>query len=256
MFRILALKLVLLVPSLCAADSVIDGAKLFGDEAKKRAANVAAAIEEQFGIQVVIETMDTPPVKEAKLKGLRSRELIRRLREAAQDRADDLAIDGLYVLITTDPQHVTVVGWPAGRERQWQTSDAKREEFRRALAKLSLKKDNDYILIRAIEEYRAALGDPERPSPLNTYFALVLVGGLVGGWILLLLARSRMVKAERPLPIYQPAMLGSLFGVPAGFWVHDRLFQKERPVPEVDLSAAPRPGSKESIMLPNSGDEP
>ena len=59
------------------------------------------------------------------------------------------------------------------------------------------------------------------------FTALGLVGSLFGGWLLLRVVRSRVLC--HALPIYQPAMLGSIFGVPAGYWIYDRLFQAERP---------------------------
>lgn len=224
-----------------ATPAVLDGAALFGKPAVERASQVAADIQDKFGVQLVIETAKAPPgVDPDKLRRMRSKDQIRELREAARRRAEELNIHGLYALITTDPRHVTVVGWPADIELEWTTSSYKREELRRALAG-HRREDPDDALVRAVEGYRAILGDPVRKSPLGTFRALAVVGALLGLWVLLSFLRSRAAAPERPLPIYPPAMLGSLFGVPAGFWVHDRLFQMERPASPEDAPAQPAP---------------
>jgi hypothetical protein len=235
-----------------ATPTVLDGAKLFHQPAIDRVSRLAADIHETFGIQMVIETAKAPPgLDPEKLRHMRSRAVIRALRDVAQDRAMELKVDGLYVLITTDPRHVTVVGWPANREEEWALSNYKREELRKELAR-NLVGDPDDALVHAVESYRALLGDRVHRSPLGTFRALAVVGVLLGVWLLLRFARRRAAGPERPLPIYPPAMLGSLFGVPAGFWIQDRLFQAERPLHPDALTRAPVPPPSEGIT---PGDE-
>jgi hypothetical protein len=228
------LALAFLSPAQSANESsavVIDGAKLFQKAAIERVEHIVAEIRESFEIDFVIETAKQPPnLDPDKLKGLHGRAPYVELSKAARARADDLGVRGVYVLITTDPHHVTVIGWPRYMELRDEISNYKREELRKAFANIRKDKANaNDVLVRTVEQYRAMLGAPHRPSPLQLWPAMVVVASVVLFWLVLILGRYRRTAPERPEPIYQPAMLGSLFGVPAGFWVHDRLFQAERP---------------------------
>ena len=224
--------------------AVLDNAKLFSQSAIERVGHIADALRSSWGIDLCIETAKEPPgIKPGSLKGKKKNEVGQRLIRAAQDRADELGVRGLYALVTLDPPSATVVGWPADLEREWATSDHKRRQLRKALEHLRLPAglrdgspghDDEALrrrgeaLVRAVEEYRKSVGDPHQPSPMGMLPALAVAGSLLAAWAFLMLARTRRGPG-RALPIYQPAMQGSLFGVPAGYWVHDRLFYAERP---------------------------
>lgn len=254
--------LALVVPLAPAKDhtppaAVIDGAKMFGSRAIQRVQYIADEIRETYGIDLCIETLaEAPPDVQ---KARTARDVDRALRPFAQNRADDRHVEGLYVLIVQKPPHVLVVGWPSDRERERILSDHKRKMLhKRLMANLAASPDD--TLVRAVEHYRASLESLHAPSPLSTLPALIMAAALVGFWIFLLLVRSRLSGPDGPLPLYQPAMQGSLFGVPAGFWVHDRLFQAERPVlaplaaPLPDLPAPPTPLPAEEGITDMAGE--
>lgn len=255
MHRLLVVPLVLTLlaaapPLPSTSPFVADRAGLFSQQAIAHVEGVAADIQKKFGFQVFLDTAKTlPGLEPQKLKSMRTKDVLQTLRKVAQDRADDRGVRGLYVLITLDPKHVTVVGWPADRERESNTSDVKREHLRRRLANL---KDADRDVMHAFDLYRVSLRDPAAPAPLKLVPAVIFVGAVLGVWLLLSLIRFRLAKPNKPQPIYRPAMMGSLFGVPAGFWVHDRLFQGERPA--VPAGAAPAV-TIQDIMRPPEGDE-
>jgi hypothetical protein len=244
--------------------AVLDNAKLFSQSAIERVGHIADALRSSWGIDLCIETAKEPPgIKPGSLKGKKKNEVGERLIRAAQDRADELGVHGLYALVALDPPSATVVGWPADLERGWATSDHKRRQLRKALERLRLpaelrdgspghddeaRQRRGEALVRAVEEYRKSVGDPHQPSPMGMVPALAVSGSLLAAWAFLMLARTRRWGAGRALPIYQPAMQGSLFGVPAGYWVHDRLFYAERPAfpapPEPAPEAPPAPAEE------------
>lgn len=258
----------LLLAGITSADdhppAVLDGEHLFGKEAIERVTEIAADLRKENHIDLCIETRkDAPGLPPDAHKRMWTRKFEEARKRAAQDRADDLDVHGLYVMITTDPKHVTVVGWPAYLEQEEDTSKHKRDELRKALSRLGRGEDPDETLIRAVENYKAMVRAPARPSPLQTLRAVALAGGLFVVWLLLRLLRLRM--PVRP-PIYQPAVLGSIFGVPPGFWINDLLFQQERPAAntaihdaspdsptEATVEAGPTP---ENVTTAPGGDQP
>jgi hypothetical protein len=110
-----------------------------------------------------------------------------------------------------------------------------------------LENDPDGALLRLVDHFRMVVKErvAPPPSPLETGPAAILIGVMIGVWILLMVlhravARRQAVASGEPCrPLYQPAMLGSLFGVPAGFWVYDRLFRRERPPAETAVEEPP-----------------
>jgi hypothetical protein len=249
-----------LAPAAEHPPAVIDNEHLFGKEAIDRVAQVVADLREVNQIDLCIETMkEAPGLPTETQRKMKDRKLHQALRYAAQDRAEQLGVHGLYVMITTNPKHVTVVGWPADWERHEAGSLYKREQLRKALAKMVLARNPDETLIQAVEQYRARVRAPARPSPLQTLPAVAVAGGLLGAWLLLRLLRARSLDRR---PIYQPAMLGSIFGVPAGFWINDRLFQAERPPAVVEVPQPPTEATvvanpdAERVTTAPGGDQP
>jgi hypothetical protein len=142
-----------------------------------------------------------------------------------------------------------VAAWPAEREKYNQVSWFKRHQLRKALSR-NLNKNPDSALRETIDLFEEQVKElkPHGPAPLDTLPALILVGSLLVLWLVLLLLRSRQVrraaKGGPPAPLYQPALMGGLFGVPAAFWVHDQLFRSIPPEPGAvepapDLPVAP-----------------
>jgi hypothetical protein len=208
--------------------AVRDGAGLFNPATIDKARRRIDAVRSKRGIDLVIETVsELPDLSSDDLRKMRNRQSRDRLRKIAQDHADAAGCNGLFVLIVSDPRHVTVVGWPGQRELD--ISSVKRENLRKYLAR-ELPTDPNRALLGACDHFeeigRSLQARPPTPFPLLA--ALVLIGSLVGVWILLRFVRSRVIYPAPP--IYQPAMLGSLFGVPSGYWIYDRLFHAEHPL--------------------------
>jgi hypothetical protein len=110
-----------------------------------------------------------------------------------------------------------------------------------------LAEDPDGALLRLVDHFRIVVKERVSPPPssLETAPAAILVGVMIGAWVLLFLLRRAVARRQaaatgEPCPrLYQPAMLGSLFGVPAGFWIYDRLFRAERPTTGAPVAEAP-----------------
>jgi hypothetical protein len=225
---------------------VMDEAGLFSPAARRRATAEIEAIREKYRVDLVIETTkESPPESEReKHAWWKARERGRVLLQWANDRAEELEVDGIYIVIfngsTAARRDVRVVGWPA--EWEVKVSAVKREQLRKQLAR-ELRDDPDRALLSAIDTFRAQMElirTPD-PSPLPVWPALIVVGSLVGVWLLLVLVRSRLARradgGPAP-PLYQPAMMGALFGVPAAFWVHDQLFRFIPPESPNELAPA------------------
>jgi hypothetical protein len=236
---------------------VIDRAKLFSPAAVANANKFLQEVRDEYKIDLCLDTFEELPgeygEKFRKLKGRRQK---RFLRETAQNLADDAGVNGIYILATNEPLLVEMVGWPRRREGEdlpleegGGLSKHKRDTLRNRFARgLAPPHHPDEALTILVHRFRADVQSrlsPE-PSPLETLPALVVVGCLFGAWLLLSLLRRISARREAAATyepvrqIYQPAMLGSLFGVPAGFWVYDRLFHLERPpAPPVTVEEAP-----------------
>ena len=232
---------------------VKDEAGLFGKDTVAQANREIARVRKEFDIDLVIETTAQMPSESEAVKHawIKWPERNRQLHHWAQARAEKLGINGIYVVIFNGPtsaqRDVRVVGWPTTWEDEDQLSRVKREQLRKHLAR-ELVDNPDRALLRTIHLFREQLVKIRKPdpSPLGTWPALTLVGCLVGAWVVLWVVRSRLARrvAEGPVePLYQPATLGALFGVPAAFWVHDQLFRVIPPestvhVPELPLEPA------------------
>jgi hypothetical protein len=182
-------------------------------------------------------------------------------------------VNGLYVAIfhgaTSGQRDVRVVAWPA----QWdkKISWVKQDALRKLLAR-ELSQDPDNALWHAVERFAADMRDIQdlEPSPIGlgwpwrwgaVVVVLLLVGGLVGAWLVLLVVRysvARRSSPAKPSSLYPPAMQGALFGVPAAFWVHDKLFRYlpvEQAPPEPPPVAAPPPAAQTPPGDENTGDQ-
>ncbi len=252
--------------------AVIDKAKLFGPQAVERANQRIATIREEYHIDLYIDTLqELPDVDTAKFLSMRSRERAKVYQNVAEERADEAGVDGIYVLVTTNPGNIVLVGWPGRRnsedlplEKGGGLSYTKRDTRMRKPFVRELGKDPDGALLRLVDHFSAVVQErvSPPPSPLETMGAAIIVGALVAAWVLRLLLR-RAVAHRQPAatgepcrPIYQPAMLGSLFGVPAGFWIYDRLFRCERPAPGEHVVEAHEPPPHEPLLVAEESHSP
>ena len=254
--------------------AVVDKAKLFSAEAIDRANRSLAEVRDRYKIELRVETLpELPPQDQAKFKALKSNsDKTGFLRETALDRAENERVDGLYLLVLTDPPVATLVGYPSRRENEevrledgGGLSRIKRDKQLLGPFRDGLKHghDRDRALLALVDHFRMAVESriAAAPSPLDTVPAAIVVGGLAGFWLLLVLLRRLVVSREEggdPAPtIYQPAMLGSLFGTPAAFWIYDRLFHLERACKPAAVEAPlpPPPSAAEGVKAPETATE-
>jgi hypothetical protein len=234
---------------------VLDHAKLFKPETIEQAARrvrdrlerVQGRVTADLGVETVAEL---PEDLRKKVERARSRERNRLLREHAQERADEAGINGVFVLISQHPPDVRVVGWPRGREDEF--TDYKRDQLRKLIAR-GIAADPDRTLLQAVDTFGLHLERiaPFDPAPLRVLPALVVLGVLLGVWVVLMFLRGRVASrdSDPAPPLYLPAMQSSLFGMPAGYWVTDRLFRLE----EAATPQAPEPAP---VIEPPPVEEP
>jgi hypothetical protein len=243
--------------------AVIDKAKLFSPQAVERANKRISAIRQEYHIDLCIDALtELPDVDPAKIRPMGSRERDRLYRGIAEERADEAGVDGIYVLVTTNPGNVVLVGWPGRRnsedvplEEGGGLSYTKRDTRMRKPFVRELGQDHDQALLRLVDHFSVVVQEriSPPPSPLETMEAVTVVGVLVGVWVLLFLLRRAVARRQAATtgepcrPIYQPAMLGSLFGVPAAFWIYDRLFRSERPAHGVHVEEAIEPPHEPTV---------
>jgi hypothetical protein len=238
-----ALTCALAGPALAAADAapVVDHAELFSPAAVTKANRLLKEVADRYGIQLRVETLAKLPPKNAEsFSGLTHRgERVRFLEKLAEERADEQDVDGLFVLVTTEPPSVSLVACPLRRYDHFRSleeggglSPTTRTELRKPFVK-ELQADPNRALLALVDHFRLAVAQRVQvdPAPLPPVPALLLVGGLLAAWLLLSLLRRLLPDPAtgRPPDLYRPAVLTSLFGTPAGFWVYDRLFRLERP---------------------------
>jgi hypothetical protein len=280
-FRFLSIALLLVGPAFvqAARPAIVDRAKLFTPAVVERANHQIDDIRQQYGIGLWLDTFTELPGKAAEeLPQYKSRSKKNALyHRVALELAEQEGVDGLYVLVTTEPPNTTVVGWPSAasegrtsttfwRPSTWVNRDEGRESEARPIAEgggLSrVKRD------KLREDFARDLGtDPDRallalvshfqrfvkqrasvaPSPLGTLPALIVVGALLGVWLMLSLfrrlaaRRQAFATGEPAVSRYQPALLGSLFGMPSAFWIYDRLFNIQRPRADLASASVPVP---------------
>lgn len=221
--------------------TILDNAGIFSPAAVHKAATELESYEAPFDVRLVIETFPALTERDKELTRqqvgkLGKRGLERRLDRLAKDRADNHRAAGLfkhaaYVLVVKDPPSVTVINYPSGFEGD--LTAHRRDVLRMDLANRDPERP-DAALFACVRHFKAAQ-EAQRPviSPLGTVPALALLGALVAAWVALRVVRRRLAGPDRPR-LYTPALMGSLFGVPAGAWVYDQLFEAERPVTPVD----------------------
>jgi hypothetical protein len=221
---------------------------LFSVKAKEEAQKRLARIAEQFGLDIVIETV--PPLTEKEWKALSphnithelaragavSSKVARALEKRAIERAREANIDGVWIAISTGPRHATVVVWPPERDSTLSSLD--REKVRKRFSGTALRRwalaprseaTDDEVLrqgIAALQDVLQHSGNRGLASDLSVPL-LVLV--FVGCWLGLM-----MVRARTPRPAWvatgacrarRPALLGLDFGTPAGLPAYERLFR-------------------------------
>jgi hypothetical protein len=216
------------------ASSVKDGAGLFAPAAVARADEQIAQLRETYGCDLVIETVRSLPNTDRRwYRFLYAREVNRFLADWARDRARDEGVDGIYVVVCTQPRAVIVVVYPPAQEQNCSPGDC--NQLRRQLAYHLGRSGPDQALLDGVSEARALLEGRRRENaapPTNLFLVGGIIAGVLGFWVVLGLMLRSLGAADtgsayqeiRGRGVLLPALLGSMFGVTSGYWIYDRLF--------------------------------
>jgi hypothetical protein len=234
---------------------VEDGAHLFSADALAEARQRIDEFRQEHERDLVVETIPSVPgstwrwwlrMKLRKLTAYAEDEVKKRQKTAGLPA-------GIYVLICQDPPGVHVTVWPDRDPAWFPQRDQSRisERLTRTLGEES----PDLLLQQVLGEIHEALQPPPDP-PANPLILVGLMAGLLAAWLILSLLAARASRAAGngdalppPSADLRAAWLGSLFGLPATGWIHDRLFRAsappDAPPDEGDLFASARdaPGS-------------
>jgi len=252
-FLILLLALASLAPAPPRYVPSVDGpvrdrAELFGKEALIQARDHSETLRREYGFRLRIEVLASPPNVEPEVFAkLSNKEKRKRIAEWTAERTKKLDFEGLFVVIIyTKPSFVQLDG---------STLDLRKHDFTPEMLR-QLQKKFEYDLgrnpDRALNRFLDRLEKDLRElhvspnSPLPEGMAPLLMAILLG-LAVVLLAVARRLPATTGSPAdalvdERPAILGALFGVPAGFWIYDRLFRT--------LPGHPRPPQDTSGILP------
>ncbi len=236
-----------------------DAAGLFSPAAIETASQQIAAMERTFHRELVLDTVSELDLHDHRgLKYLWKWQVEKQVRQQARERAEHKGVDGVYVLISLQPRDVQAIAWPAQEQSVFDSMDC--EQLRRLLVHRLQQAGSDQalrdkVLLAAVHQVRDALREnkadklPPRTAD-NLVLALVLGAGgvLIAFWLVLRMVRRPAHEAEpRELT---PAILGSLFGSPAGFWIYDKLFLAYRPPAPVQPASPPPAALLEPTLTP------
>ncbi|HVS34316.1 MAG TPA: hypothetical protein VMS17_01975 [Gemmataceae bacterium] len=252
--------------------AVQDDAHLFSEEAVRQANDKLLDFEDDYGVAFIIRTVQQPPAdvqKElATARNAAAKDKI--LHDWAQKEADG-AGKAVYILVCKDAVH----GWfgrvygcvlitvPEGlRSDKFTANDARLLQYRlRWFTRSGDKAKNDAILRAAV----AQVGDDLSYNHLPP-FPWVMVGGVMAGvlglWGMLGLVRMRL-QARDPLSAPEPqrrslfaALLGGMFGSPAGHWIYDSLFVAASTDPATPPAVTPPPVEEKREAIQTEPAEP
>ncbi len=207
-------------PARCETMSapIRDDARLYTAETLSRAAKEIDSIRRDFDRDVFVQTLASPSLGSRPWYNiLKTPKVYRSLEERAQRLADETGLPGIYVVVCRRPQAVQIVVRPDD------------EALRRALLRRIREGGNQGDLLALVHRIRDVLqGRATRGSSLgdNDSFLFVCLGGGIAAWLLLVLLRWRMRVGRAASPgdetAMTPALLGTMFGCPAGAWIHDK----------------------------------
>lgn len=157
----------------------------------------------------------------------------RLLEEQARKYADEAGVRGIYVVICKHPRDVHVIVRPED-DPEFTHYDA--EAVRRTLARRLDDSSSDAALLALVDQVQSLLQAHAERGLSSVANDVVLVGVLGGGlalWGLLVTIRFRMRRRQPETLSAEdasmqaratPALLGAMFGYPAGMWIYDKLY--------------------------------
>jgi hypothetical protein len=225
--RVVLLAVMLACP-VQAAGSMDDRAGLFSPTSRTAVQDILDDIHKTFDLNITIETIEQLPDPPPRVSSWGYRAWLNK--KLARTNADEANVNGLYILIARKPRWTVAVStWPAWRDQEPYTSEPERTFLWRQLES-QLPKDPDQALRDVLAGYRERLRNIRAldPAPLETVPALLILGVLSGFWLVLTFLRNRRADLA---PLYPSAVQGSLFGLPAAYWIYDRLYEAPKTDP-------------------------
>jgi hypothetical protein len=210
----------------------------FQPETIEKANAIIRTLKEEFGKDLVVETFKSVPEHDLKLvKSMTARRMARHFQEWAQERADMLGVDGVYILLCKNPPYNQVIVSEDLQERGF--SEAKRSAVTRLLPVSWSSRSRDTRFLEAVEKARKetilALQNEPPPAPAPTpswLYAVYFAGGLLAVWFVVGLVRAVMGAGTPPTPAGAPGhvaasgggvvggVLGGMFGASLGYWLY------------------------------------
>lgn len=269
--------------------AIRDQAGFFSEAAESTAARTISEIERSQKKDLVIETFAEVPAEVRRGVDLQDKAAVKRLFESwSVQRARELGLNGIYVVMTREPAHLQVV---VGNETQREAFTlADRDALVvRMLDRLRAKK-NDEALIAGVEFVRDTLRshassgartpagarssvNPPAQAPRQamaeastrgfSWFSLLvplLLLGLVG-LVVMRLVRALMGRGSvggTPPPLggggggFMRSMLGGLFGAATGMWLYNMFSGHGSNAWGAD--APPTPGGSDGGLPPQDTD--
>jgi hypothetical protein len=205
-----------------------DDARMFHAAAIDSAEQKIADIHQTFDCSLFVRTLSSASPRPSRwFPLLRTPKINRMLEEQTQAFADEFGAPGVYVVICHRPRDVHVVIRPEGNA-DLNRHDA--ETLRQTLMRDLHDKSADAALLAFVDRVQNLLQDHTERGSSPVVNGIVLVGLLSGGlalWLLLRLIRRRIRAGSEwdreTLARERPALLGAIFGFPAGLWIYDKL---------------------------------
>ncbi|HTU20357.1 MAG TPA: hypothetical protein VMG10_19995 [Gemmataceae bacterium] len=245
-----------------------DDAGLFHADAIAHAEKRIDDIRRTFDRNLFVRTVaSASPGQQHRFQFLLRREVNHLLGEQARKYADELCLPGIYVVICKKPRDVHVMVRPSD-DPEFTHRNA--ETLRRTLARRLHDSGPDTALLSLVEQVHRIMQDHTTPgeshAAVNEFVVAGLLGGGLGLWILLVMIRLKIRAARPATPGTEdtttqarsaPALLGAMFGFPAGMWIYDKLYPcpSGTPLPLCEPEAEPTPLTEEESMEGTDAEE-
>jgi hypothetical protein len=222
--------------------AVRDRAELFRHDTRAKAEEQIHEIRRLFHRDVLVETDPSLPAADrARFKSMRRLDQLNYFNALGQQRARKAEVDGVHILFCRDPRYVQITVWPEFQQQTFTDEDA--ERLRKLLRHRRYSSGVDQALLDGVnmirETYQRNLHiDPDNGLARPSTMAVSLIA-LLGVWLALLLASSRLRAQSGNKSSLHPGLLGTMFGHVAALWIYDLLFANEPAPRDEVMPAAP-----------------
>lgn len=219
--------------------AIRDDARLFHADAIAQAEAQIDDLRHKYERNVFVRTVSSAgPNERKRFWFLRTPQVNRILEEQARRIADETGAEGIYVVICQRPRDVHIIVRPAD-DSLFGRHDA--EALRRTVARRLHEGGGDAALLTLVEQVRSTLQGNVTRGPSTAVLSELALAGILGGglllWLVLSIVRYK-TRAAQPAEEdpterarRRSALLGAMFGFPAGLWIYDRLYRCPSGVP-------------------------